>query len=355
MQHSTDPRVPWHTHWNRAARAPFVADAKPWHTHLWRGLLSLCGNSKYAPPSVRDRLENLIAETRAANARQTAALALLNQTMEAAVTELQRRRNRTNKSVLRHVDRLLSSDPPTVLSQSLENAAERVRPHVLPRSDKIVVCSMALGTEYRHAVRLCLDSQERYCERHGYSRAFLDVPPNGQSRPASWYKIPLALRLLDAGYQHVLWMDADCLVTNSAFRLKQLTSRLDRANETSSVLIAVDQSQINCGVILLKNTPATRRLLDMVWLYDAAAHRQNWEQDALIRLMEDHPEVRSILRLEREAKLFNSFTPELDSHLAFVNRPNVWTPGDFVCHFASIRPPHLEPLIARYASATAGC
>jgi hypothetical protein len=36
MKHS-NLRVPWHTQWYCAARAPFTADDKPWHTHLWRG------------------------------------------------------------------------------------------------------------------------------------------------------------------------------------------------------------------------------------------------------------------------------------------------------------------------------
>ena len=213
---------------------------------------------------------------------------------------------------------------------------------------------MGLGADYRDTVHRCLESQARYCERHGHTYADLSFPPSFPVRPPAWYKIPLVHQLLRAGHSHVLYLDADCLVTNPSFRLEELVARLDRASPAKSLLVTVDELSINTGVFFVRNTPDALRLLDLLWLDDASAQLPNWEQDSLDRLLEDHPEVLGALEIEGNPKLFNSFPherQELFRHLT--NRPNVWSPGDFVCHFSGIRPPHLQRMIAQYADETA--
>ena len=353
LNNRPDPlRVPWHTHWQRAARAPFAAGDKPWHTHLYRGLLSLFGSRKYAPPSTRELLQDLLAETRdiaarVADARQAASA-------KDAATELQRHRNRTNKTVLRHLAELGRSESPVVVSHDFAATTATLEPLLTERPGKLAVCTVGLGADYRDTVRRCLESQARYCERHGHTYADLSFPPSFPVRPPAWYKIPLVHQLLRAGHSHVLYLDADCLVTNPSFRLEELVARLDRASPAKSLLVTVDELSINTGVFFVRNTPDALRLLDLLWLDDASAQLPNWEQDSLDRLLEDHPEVLGALEIEGNPKLFNSFPherQELFRHLT--NRPNVWSPGDFVCHFSGIRPPHLQRMIAQYADETA--
>ena len=337
-------RVAWHTHWYRAARAPFVGDPKPWHTHLWRGLQSLFGSRKYAPSSVCDLLQELLAETRAANARHLA---------EAAVTELQRLRNRTNKTVLRHLAELGRSDASVVVSHDFSTTTATLEPQLTERPSKLAVCTVGLGADYRETVRLCLESQARYCERHGHTYADLRLPPSFQMRAPAWYKLPLAHQLLRAGHSHVLYLDADCLVTNPAFQLEELAARLDHAAPAKSLLVTQDELSVNTGVFFVRNTPDAFRLLDLIWLNDASAHSNNWEQDALLRLIEDHPEVLGAIEIERNPELFNSFPHERQEFFRHLtNRPNVWSPGDFLCHFSGIRPPHLQRMISQYADET---
>jgi hypothetical protein len=361
MNSPHDLRVPWHTHWYRAVRAPFGGDAKPWHTHLWRGLLSLCGSRKYAPPSARELLEALLIETRAGAAHHATTLTALADSVrlaaasaEVAATELNYQRNRTNKTVLRHIADLGQSESPAVVSHDFASTTATLEPMLTPRPGKIAVCTVGLGVDYRETVRDCLESQTRYCERHGHTYADLRFAPSFQVRPASWYKLPLVHQLLRAGHTHVLYLDADCLVTNPAFQLEELAARLDKTSPKKSLLITVDEFSVNCGVFFIRNTPDAFRLLNLLWLYDARAPYPNWEQDALHRLLEDHPAVLGAIEIEQNSKLFNSFPPERhDFFRHLTNRPNVWSPGDFLCHFSGIRPPHLQRMIGQYADKTA--
>ncbi|MGO9359653.1 MAG: hypothetical protein ACLP1D_18640 [Xanthobacteraceae bacterium] len=213
-----------------------------------------------------------------------------------------------------------------------------------------VVCTVAIGDGYRARVKACLDSQQAYALRHGFSYCVLENPNPLQDRPPSWMKIPLIHKLLAQGYRRVLYLDADAMVTNMDVAVDALFSQLENADR--AVLMTEDEGGVNAGILFVHSCDAAFRLLDLVWHNDADVHHPTWEQHALRGLMDASNAVRATVLIEPDPKLFNSFPVERRG--LYSTRPHqIWSPGDFICHFCALQGPDLDRCIARYADAIA--
>jgi len=244
--------------------------------------------------------------------------------------------------------RLDSSDPPEI-SYSIEKAIKNIELRKkVSASSNIAICSVAIGPGYGNRVRACLDSHRRFAETNGFSYFLLEERPLFFERPPSWAKIPIILKLLLDGYVNILYIDADALITNMNSDIVEQFARLDRSKKP--ILLTEDDAGANLGILFVKNIPSARRILDLIWLYDADIENGTWEQKSLITLMEWFSEVRRNIEIEPNQKLFNSFPMERASFHAMSGKGN-WSAGDFICHFSGIRSPHLEELIEKYEDA----
>lgn len=376
----TNLRVPWHTHLYRAWLAIFVPGERPWHTHLYRALHSIMGNRRYSPAGARELLAILIAENRQAQSRMEDAFLKTNHERERVIQHLNHKaefekltqhitleRERAIEhlrlefeKIGRHFDRdqpcivqtiraLGQTAQPATVSVELDFLARSLHPAVTTRDIRLAVFGVAIGTDYRRSVSQCIKSQSAYCGKHALTWATLNLLPNRPKRPLAWYKIPFALQLLRAGYEYILHIDADCLITNPAFKPETLIDRLAAAGAGKCMLVTEDEEGINTGVFLLKNAPDSFRLLDLIWNYQNVIDHQNWEQEALKRVIQDYPQIADLIVIEPDAKQFNSFPCERrEFYPEVMNPPNVWSKGDFICHFSGIREPHLALMIKQY-------
>jgi hypothetical protein len=253
-----------------------------------------------------------------------------------------------NRIVIGHLD-ALGAQPcaPARLSYGFEAATRAVRPEVARRgSGRTVVCSLALGEAYRAKVQPALDSHRDYARARGLSYAVLQEPPSWSDRPPAWMKIPLIHALLRQGFARVVYIDADALVTNPAFDVEEV---FGPAAPEGRITLTEDEAGINCGVMFIEDGPAIRRVLDLVWLFDADLTQGTWEQFALKSLMSLSGDVGRHVAIEPDPRRFNSFAPERSRFFRTMER-SIWQPGDFLCHFSGIRSPHLEDLVAAHAA-----
>jgi hypothetical protein len=234
------------------------------------------------------------------------------------------------------------------ISYALSRAVRSIQPTIVGSEKELTVCSVALGAEYLKKVAPALASHRQYAEHHGYALALLSAPLHPH-RPASWMKIPLFLNLFMAGHRKILYIDADALITSVNFKPEPLFAMLD---SNHSMMLTEDQGGINAGVWFLTDCPATRRILDLIWLFNADIHHATWEQNALQCLFDMYNDVRRHFVIEPNPRRFNSFPIERK-----VCHPtpeqNIWQPGDFICHFSGIRSPDLEMHLSRYANEVA--
>lgn len=255
-----------------------------------------------------------------------------------------------NPAVLEHLAALREDQAaPPRLSYPFQAAMRTLAPHITRRPGTTVLCTVALGAAYRAQVMPALVSHRAYAARHGLSHASLSDPPSYRDRPHSWMKIPLIMRLFEQGFERVVFIDADALITNPDF---DLATVFGPDPGLGRVTVAEDEAGINCGVMFLEDGPALRRILDLVWLFDADVTQGTWEQFALKSLMALSHDVTRHVAIAADPRLFNAFPAERNRFFPTMER-STWRPGDFLCHFSGIRAPHLEPLIQAYAAANA--
>ncbi|MDR3465502.1 MAG: hypothetical protein P4M07_06130 [Xanthobacteraceae bacterium] len=248
----------------------------------------------------------------------------------------------------------------SAVSLRLARVADRIFPamaYAPPGDPETVLCTVAIGEDYRARVQACLDSHKAYAARHGLAYCVLEKPIvmwdrlASHDRAPSWLKIPLIYKLLAQGYRRVFYLDADAMITDMDFVVDALFSRLEQAGR--AVLITEDEGGVNCGVMFVRNCDAALSLVDLVWHSDDDVHNPTWEQQALRGLMDTSNAVAATVLIEPNPKIFNSFPVERRGR-ALTRPDQIWSPGDFICHFCAMRTPDLERCIAHYVEAIAG-
>jgi galactosyl transferase GMA12/MNN10 family len=109
-----------------------------------------------------------------------------------------------------------------------------------------------------------LRSHQQYADRWGYNNVL--VTEALDHRTAHWQKIPATLRLFAQGYDYVMWMDGDALVTNLSLSLQPWIDKMTQEN--TSWLFSGDTLLINSGQQIFKNNNFTKTLLaevDALW------------------------------------------------------------------------------------------
>ena len=98
-----------------------------------------------------------------------------------------------------------------------------------------------------------IESHRRYAQANGYGYALVRRPAFVSVRESVWLKVPLMEAALKAGWDWVLFLDADCEIRADAPRVESLDDGV------SSVFLAAGFSgNVNSGVIPARNAPESR-------------------------------------------------------------------------------------------------
>jgi hypothetical protein len=235
-----------------------------------------------------------------------------------------------------------------VLSFSTSRAVRPISPRFVgPETGSTVICTVAIGDQYRDSVQPCIQSQMDFAALHGFAFCILEDMPERVGRTTPWMKILLITKLLLRGYDRILYIDADAMITNKNFDVLRLFSQLE--SRKKSILLTEDESGVNAGIMFIRNAEAALRVLDLIWLNDTDESHALLEQNSLTVLLNASNEISSAFLFEEDPKKFNSFPVER-SQFHPTHRRQIWSQGDFICHFAGIRAPHLKLYIADYVS-----
>jgi hypothetical protein len=146
----------------------------------------------------------------------------------------------------------------------------------------------------------------------------------------SWQKIALLRRYLPE-FDAILWLDADSLVTSTAFRVNQsrsLGTPLIVSRDWSTCSPDDEPHHFSMGNFLIRNVPNAFRLLDLVEARQSHWMNQPlWEQSAIQAEHRENPKVRNWIHVVPRRVLNSVPHPEA---------PEPWRPGDFLCHYTGI-------------------
>jgi galactosyl transferase GMA12/MNN10 family len=191
---------------------------------------------------------------------------------------------------------------------------------------KIAVASVFCGAdEFKDACLPCVESVREYCATRGYLR--VEQNHFNVDRPISWARIPVMVDLMrnHPDVTHVMWIDADAMITNPKIDLERFAKLMDERKKLA--LITIDGcSNTNDGVAMFRNDPKVIEVFNRMWVLDEYVQHRWWVNAALIRMLVDAPEFRDMVEIVADPSIFNSY----------VLGRTPWRFGDFIVHFAGM-------------------
>jgi len=202
------------------------------------------------------------------------------------------------------------------------------------------ILTLAIGNDYRKALRKALESKQLYAKKHGYT--FLQGGEEywDRHRPIAWSKVGFLLSILNNLEDgQLVWLsDADVLITNLDLKIEDHVLPLLPPNK--DLLFIYDACHhLNSGNVLMRNSRWLRDYWTRVNLRTDCTYHIWWENMAMIKELEENSGDQEKIQITKEHKKFNAY-------LMGKQGEPLWEPKDFLVHFAGIyNPEKMESLI----------
>ena len=194
----------------------------------------------------------------------------------------------------------------------------------------ITILTLAIGADYKKALKSCLASKEEYAKKHNYNYILGDETFWDRNRPIAWSKIGFILHACSTVPENsLIWLsDADVLITNPEKKVEeQIVPFLPEGKDLLMTLDAC--GNINSGNVLFRNTVWARDYWKRVGEQTQFTYHIWWENKAMIHLYETVPTDNAKIEITDKHHMFNAYLRGLDGQ-------RLWTPGDFLVHFAGV-------------------
>lgn len=194
----------------------------------------------------------------------------------------------------------------------------------------IYILTLAIGEDYRKALKPALESKSEYARRHGYTYIQGGEEYWDREWPIPWSKVPFVLHALSKipEYSLIFLSDADVMITNPTLRLEEEV--LPFLPDKCDLLLTIDAcGHINSGNMLMRNTAWLRDFWRRVGQQTDLMYHIWWENAAIIRLLEEVRGDFAKTKTTAEHWRFNAYLRGLPGQ-------RLWTPECLLVHFAGV-------------------
>jgi hypothetical protein len=194
----------------------------------------------------------------------------------------------------------------------------------------VVITTLVIGADYTDAMEPCLKTKQSYAKKHGYTYIQGGSEFWDRTRPIAWSKINFLLDVCKKVPEgELIWQsDADVVITNPSYTVEQ--QMLPELPVDKDMVMTLDAcGHINSGNILFRNTAWARDFWKRVGEQKQFTYHIWWENMAMIHLYETNPVDNQKIQITKKHKLFNAYLRGLEGE-------PLWTPGDFLVHFAGV-------------------
>jgi hypothetical protein len=202
------------------------------------------------------------------------------------------------------------------------------------------ILTLAIGNDYRKALRKGLESKKIYANKHGYIYVQGGEEYWNRHRPIAWSKVGFLLSILNKLEDgQLVWLsDADVLITNLDLKIEDHVLPLLPQNK--DLLFIYDACHhLNSGNVLMRNSKWLRDYWTRVNKRTDCTYHIWWENMAMIKELEENIGDQEKIQVTKEHKKFNAYL------MGNEGEP-LWEPNDFLVHFAGIyNPGKMECLI----------
>jgi len=192
---------------------------------------------------------------------------------------------------------------------------------------KVAIMTLLIGdADFIDTYMPCLESIKKYCAKYSYELIVIDEKYY-DDRPPAWNRIPAIMKLINnrKDITHVLYVDADAMITNYKFSIEPLLWLMKIKDK--DILFTIDAANnINDGVAIYKNNNNTMQCLLAAEKQTDYIHHTMWENAAFIKLYLDNEKFRNSVLTINNTRLINSY----------IRGRCRWQFGDFIVHFAGI-------------------
>jgi len=134
--------------------------------------------------------------------------------------------------------------------------------------------------KYQQLADITVENKKEYCTRHGYNLLVIDDggekdigkeivvqirPPVPENKLIiGWSKIYILKQAMEK-YPESKWIfntDCDAMVTNMTTRIEDIVNKY--GDENTHIIIPADCNGINCGNMLIRNSPIGKAFLDVI-------------------------------------------------------------------------------------------
>jgi hypothetical protein len=192
------------------------------------------------------------------------------------------------------------------------------------------------------------DINNHYARKNGYDFHFFGEPFD-PSVTHAWQKIPAFIKMFEHinKYKYVMYIDTDAIFYDQSIKIEDIINKYD-----GDIIVCSDEAnsdgkyKVNGGSLIVKNTPASIKLLNSWWDLRHEYKEFAFEQWALSDIVENKIEGidGSIISVAPETE-FNSVYNEVQTHANDTRRP---APNRYVLHYMAMDDKTREHVFSKF-------
>lgn len=188
---------------------------------------------------------------------------------------------------------------------------------------KIGVCTLAIGDEYREAVKYAMRTLDEYCTKHGY---FLHRETESyDEREPMWNKILLLQKYVNT-YDYLVWIDADIQINNMDIKLESFI--FDYMGSKDIMMSEDSGGELNTGVWFFRNCELSSRMLKLV--YELPMLAGNFHEQGVFETLYR----KNLFNLKERCRILSEV-----EQTVFNSSFYAYKPGGWCIHYLGIKAP----------------
>ena len=191
---------------------------------------------------------------------------------------------------------------------------------------------VSLATKEIEDMSIAILNKQAYCKKHNYT--FINYKERLSKRHCPWDKIQCLLKTIQ-WFDYIVWIDADAVFQNHSITFESIIQE----HPEKDVLICKDpcfwageHCMINTGIIIMKNTLTSIKLLNDIWYSCEDYNVETLDKYSYAGYPHEQGAMVKMLKTEKYSNCYHLY-----EQTAFNTHPNSSDKDTFIIHFMGSR------------------
>jgi len=163
----------------------------------------------------------------------------------------------------------------------------------IQKDTTVIIQQVYRGSEYAELLALTMSRHTMYCHAHGfeYQAFYSNIVNEWDKRFGGWAKLALIQSLLHAGYENIIWVDADAVIADLDADLREGCPKQGGIGMTINTQPC---DHYNVGMLYVRNVPGVMEFIDY-WISWFPGPVNGWHEQAVINLLAEVPAYQDMI------------------------------------------------------------